>query len=124
MSLILPNIKFPIFIFDIFRYKGLNYYKNLSEKFNIPGLKDIAKKSFNEAIYILNKSDLLDTEEKKEEELKKFGEKFEINQNNSFLYSSKEKLLENNKFNFFYQLTEYLLNDKEQFSRIFIELNN
>ena len=121
ISLILPNVKFPIFIFDILRYEGLNYYKNFSEGFKIPGLKDIAKNYFNEAIYILNKSDLLKTEEKKEEELKIFREKFEINQNNCFLYSSKEKLLENNKFNSFYQFTEYILNDKEPISNIFIE---
>ena len=127
MPLILPNIKFPIFIFQIGRYEGIettkiiNYYKNFSEIFKIPLLKDIEKNSFNEAIYILNKSDLLDTEEEKEEQLKIFREKFEISQNNSFLYSSKEKLLENNKFNSFYQFTEYIINDKNPISNEFIE---
>ena len=127
MPLILPNIKFPIFIFDVSKYEGiesteiLNYYKNIGEQFNLTYLTDIAKKSFNESIYILNKSDLLDTEEKKEEQLEIFRDKFGIDKNNSFLYNSKEKLLENNKFNSFYQFTEYIINDKKPFSKNFIE---
>ena len=127
MPLILPNIKFPIFIFEISKYEGiestkiLENYKNFSEEFKMPSFNNIAKNSFIDAIYILNKSDLLDTEEKKEEQLQIFREKYEIKQNNSFLYSSKEKLLENNKFNSFYQFIEYIINDKKPISNRFIE---
>ena len=71
LPILIPNTKFPIFIFDITSFEGressnvLEYYKDFTNKHNFPYLNKICKDSFNEAIFILNKSDLLNSEEKK-----------------------------------------------------------
>ena len=117
LSLILPNITFSIFIFQIGSFESLdNYnilsnYKDFSQRFKYPEMEKICKKSFGESIFILNKIDLIKSEEEKNNQLEIFREKFELNENNSLYFSSKEKLLENNKFNSFYQFIEYIIND-------------
>lgn len=127
LPLILPNTTFPIFIFDLNKFEGiessniLKYYKDYSNKFNYPDLENICKKTYNEAIFILNKSDLLENDDEKNKQLNIFREKYELNESNSLYFSSKEKLLENNKFNSFIQFIEYIIESKFKISNKFIE---
>ena len=119
LSLILPNITFSIFIFQIGSFESLDNsdilsnYKDFSQRFNYPDMEKICKKSFGELIFILNKIDLIKSEEEKNNQLEIFREKFELNENNSLYFSSREKLLENNKFNSFYQFIKYIINDDD-----------
>ena len=118
LPLILPNIIFPIFIFQVDSFEGeesnniLEFYKNYSQKYNYSYLDKICKKSFGEAIYILNKIERLKSEKDKNELIRIFRERFELNENNSLYFSSREKLIENNKYNSFYQFIEYIINDE------------
>ena len=130
LPLILPNIIFPIFIFEVFKFEGkesvnlINYYKNFSKIFNYPYLEEICNKTFNEAFFILNKIDLFSDPDKKNEQIQVFRKQFELNNNNSLFFSSKEKLLNNNKFNSFYQYINYVIEDKSPYSENFIEQLN
>ena len=89
LSLILPNITFSIFIFQIGSFESLDNcdilsnYKDFSQKFNYPDMEKICKKSFGESIFILNKIDLIPSKEEKNNQLEIFREKFELNENNS-----------------------------------------
>lgn len=120
LPLILPNIKFSIFIFEIDNFEGkgsekiLNNYENFSEKF--PYLREYCQESIKNSIFILNKIDKIDNDREKKEQLNLFRKKFKnynFNENNSFVFSSKLKLLESNKFNSFYNFTEYIIEDKK-----------
>ena len=71
LPLIIPNIIFPIFICELSKYEGeesiniIKYYKEFSTEFNHPELEKICYKSYEKAVFILNKSDKLKSEEKK-----------------------------------------------------------
>ncbi len=115
LPIIIPNIQFCIFIFEVNKFEGIEsenlieYYKNFSKEFNYPYLEQMCTKTYKNSIFILNKIDLLSNQEKIDEQMSIFREKFEFSEKNTIYFSSKEKLLENNKFNSFYQFIEYVI---------------
>ena len=67
---------------------------------------------------------MLSDPDKKNEKIQVFRKQFELTNNNSLFFSSKEKLLNNNKFNSFYQYINYVIEDKSPYSENFIEQLN
>ena len=127
LPLILPNTIFPIFIFQIGSFEGnnscdvLSYYQDFSKKFNFPELEKACIESFKKSIFILNKIDLIPSEEDKKKQLTKFREQFDLDEKNSLYCSAQQHLLENNKFNSFYQFIEYIINDESCDFFVFLE---
>ena len=107
LSLILPNVQFSLFIFDIEKYEGkeseniINNYKNFDQKFQVPYLQEICNESFNNSIFILNKIDLIDNDLDKEKHLKLLIKKYSLDEKNTLTFSAKLHLLERNKFESF-----------------------
>lgn len=135
IPLILPNVKFAIFIFNLIDYKGdeakhlIDYFKDFSKLFNFPYLEQICINSFNNSIFILNKIDLSERNMINEDinNFKEcFKEKyFELNEDNFYGIIAKEKLFENNKYKSFIQYIEYILEDKSsEITNFYDKLNN
>ncbi len=121
--LILPNVKFAIFIFDLYNYIGnanknlINNYRDFYKKYNFPYLEKACIDSFKQSFFILNKIDLDKNNEYLNNNLREFFKnmKIEINEDNFLGISSKEKLIENNKYESFPQFIEYINLDKPLF---------
>ena len=129
LPLIINNIKFSLFIFDISNYQNSKNSTELYKKY-IKMLNSRNKDYFNEkqilndiqknSIYILNKTDLY----KEADDLKKEKEKFEkylesyinvnLESNKIFLISSKNSIIERQKFENFNNYLEYIISSPKK----------